>query len=121
MWKKKKKDKPPPGVEFGAAMTGRLDDFSLRYGWFEVYEHGRYLGVFDSTSDFEDWCRHLAAGRVFLVIFRFTNQPDPARLWHDPMIGPGVVGQIRWQVRTAGSDRRPRFRTVTAAEGRHLN
>lgn len=121
MWKKKKKDKPPPGVEFGAAMAGRMFDFSMRWGWFEVYHCGRHLGVFDSASDFEDWCRHQPKDRVFLVIFRFTNQVDPSRLWHDPMSGSGIVGQIRWKVRSAGPTRRPVFRTVTAAEGRALN
>lgn len=118
MWKKKKKKDPPPGVEFNELTPGRLDVFSLRFGWFEVYESGRHIGLFDSASDFEDWCRHLEPDRKFLVIFRFTNQPDPSRLWHDPMIGPGIVGQIRWKVQTTGPNRRPRFRTVTATEGR---
>ena len=109
----KKKHTLPPAVEFGSVMAGRLTDFTLRFGWWEVYEHGRFLGIFDGISSFEDWCRHLPGGRNLLAIFRCTDKAslDPAKV--------GIVGVFRWQVRTVQAGR-PEYRSVTAAEGRMI-
>lgn len=106
LWKK-----APPKIVFDSIMSGRRTDFSLRQGWLEVYEKGRYLGLFDGFTDFEDWARKSGPGRRYLLIFRCAN-PLPSGL-------QGITAIVRWHVRTGFG--RPTYRTFTAAEGRHLN